>query len=100
MILILISLVAGIILGYSKLFGPKDKEKVMKLQKAGLYLLVFSMGLAIGNSKEIIENIKEVGINAIFISLSSIVFSILMVYITDRYIISRKKEKVWKIQLL
>jgi len=57
--------VTGLIFTRTKWFYPVTD----RLMTYSVYLLLFMMGLSVGLNPEIIENIANLGINALFIAL-------------------------------
>jgi len=79
--LIFLSLFLGIMVGaFLKL--PDTIVKVnSKFQLAGLFLLIFTMGIKIGNDENIIKNIKLIGLKSFSFALFTALFSAIAVYI-------------------
>ena len=77
---ILIIMSAGIILG----FILRKKRYIIKLfdklTSLSIYLLLFLLGLSIGNNELIINQFGQVGINAIALALSGIGGSVILSY--------------------
>lgn len=92
--LILISLAVGIIIGLFQLIPPKCLKWNAKFQQSGVILLLFSMGASIGANKEIIGNLRNMGVQAaVFATLTSIC-SITAVYIISKVVLLNKRRDV------
>jgi len=80
MIEILIIMFAGVILGF---ILRKQKYIIMlvdKLTSISIYLLLFLLGLGVGNNELIINQFSQVGINAILLAFAGISGSVLLSY--------------------
>lgn len=78
---ILIIMTTGILLGY--LF-KKNRSLITaadKLAGFSIYLLLFLLGLSIGNNKIIISNFAQIGFTSIILTLSGIIGSVFLSYI-------------------
>ncbi|MDD2890219.1 MAG: LysO family transporter [bacterium] len=91
MLIIIVLLLAGILCGF--LLRKKKRVIILadKLTNWTIYLLLLLLGIAIGSNKKIINNIGNIGINAIIIALGTIIGSILVSYIV--YLLYFKKAK-------
>jgi uncharacterized membrane protein YbjE (DUF340 family) len=72
-----LALFAGTLLGYS-LRGRK-RIKVDKASLAVIVILIFSLGFSIGSNDELLSAMPKVGLNALVISMLTILFSIVFV---------------------
>ena len=70
------------------------KEKLLwtgKVQTVAITCLVLLMGMRMGSNSEITENLSTIGVSAFVITLMTMIFSIVAIYITrklmkiDRY---------------
>jgi len=84
-------LIVGILIGYKEISHKKFLEKINYLQLGALILLLFVMGIRIGSDEKVINSIGEIGIKACIISISSILFSILTVFIYRKCMKLNKK---------
>ncbi|MFA5032097.1 MAG: LysO family transporter [bacterium] len=91
MLIIIILLLSGILFGFL-LRGKKGLITFAdKLTNWTIYLLLLLLGIAIGSNDKIINNIGDIGINAIIIALGTVIGSILVSYIV--YFLYFKKAK-------
>jgi len=74
MLNLLIALVAGITLGF--IFRNKKRANLEKVTLLTILALIFSLGFSIGSNTELLASMPRVGMNALFISLLTIIFSI------------------------
>lgn len=94
--LILISLVVGIIIGLLGIIPKKYMKFNSRFQQIGVVLLLFSMGASIGSNKELILNIKILGLKAVTFALFTCLFSIIFTYITTSIFLSQSMEETKK----
>jgi uncharacterized membrane protein YbjE (DUF340 family) len=82
---ILIIMLAGIFIGF--LFKKKRSLINAADQLAGLsiYLLLFLLGLSIGNNEIIIKNFARIGLTSVILTISGITGSVFFSYITYKY---------------
>ena len=92
LILYLTILAIGGIIGYKNLVREKLLSKINLLQTMCLLLLLFTMGVRIGLDNEVISSFFKLGLQAIVISLFTIVFSILSVKLVKRFVVETKRE--------
>ena len=69
----------GVFLVRKKLVPKKLLKKVSLLQSLSLYLLLGAMGYKIGADDRLISNLHVLGVKALIITVSAIIFSILFV---------------------
>ncbi|OCL28130.1 hypothetical protein U472_02775 [Orenia metallireducens] len=81
--LIVISLVIGMIIGYKGLLPENLYSFTDKLTIGGLFLLLFTMGIKIGSSSEVVSNLKTLGFKAIVLSLGSVLGSIILLVLFE-----------------
>lgn len=91
MIEILIIMFSGIILGF--IFRKKRSliTAADKLAGWSIYLLLFLLGLSVGNNEMVINNFAQIGLNSIIITLSGISGSIFLSFFA--YNIFFKKDE-------
>jgi len=85
MIEILIIMFSGIILGY--IFRRRRSIITIADKLAGwsIYLLLFLLGLSIGNNEMIINNFAQIGFNSILLTISGITGSVLLSFIAYKF---------------
>ena len=76
-------LIGGIIGGRVKIIENIDKN-LGKIQNISLLFLLFVMGVSIGINDKIISNLLSIGFKAGIISIFTIIFSIIAVYIVKK----------------
>lgn len=81
----------GAFLGYKELLSKKLISKLDIIQYLCLLFLLFLMGFKIGINRSILLSFHKLGLNAMVISLLSIIFSILGVKLVSKYLYSSKK---------
>lgn len=91
--LILVSLVIGIVIGIIGFIPKKYMKFNSKFQQIGVILLLFSMGASIGANKELIMELKTLGLKAITFALLTCLFSILFTYLTTSRFLKQKMEE-------
>jgi uncharacterized membrane protein YbjE (DUF340 family) len=72
-----VPLAAGILVGY--LLRNRKRIKLDKVSLAVIVILIFSLGFSIGSNNELLNALPEVGLNALIISVLTILFSIAFV---------------------
>ncbi|MEG1254543.1 LysO family transporter [Clostridium sp.] len=91
---ILIALLLGAVVGYFLKLGEKGKRINGKLQQLGVIFLLFSMGTSIGANKDIIKNLPVIGLKAFLFAVSTIGFSIALVYVLSKKFMMKDSDKV------
>ncbi|MCL1833966.1 MAG: LysO family transporter [Leptospirales bacterium] len=89
---ILIIMFSGIALGF---IIRKKRYVIMlfdKLTSFSIYLLLFLLGLSIGNNEIIINQFGRIGINAILLAFSGIVGSVMLSYFVYKFFKREEKE--------
>lgn len=92
LILYLAILMFGGIIGYKGKISKKIEVNLDKIQNISLLLLLFIMGITIGINDMVVNNLLSIGLRAIIISLSSIVFSIIFVKLISKYVLRSGDE--------
>lgn len=83
----------GILIGF-KWFPQKYNAINSKLQLICTAVLIFSMGVLLGNRPNFFKDIKELGFESIVIAIIPIVLSIIFVYIlTEKFMKSNNNFK-------
>lgn len=80
------ALILGGLLGWFNILPETFYKYTDKVTMAGLTVLLFSMGLSIGNNEEILRHINSLGIKALAIALFSIIGSVLVIWLLQRKI--------------
>ncbi|AZR72136.1 hypothetical protein BBF96_01235 [Anoxybacter fermentans] len=94
---ILITLIAGFIIGYLDLIPSKLQTYTQWLTTGGLIILLISMGAGISSNPELISKIKKLGMQSFLLASFSILGSILLVWILEKWLFSKKKgaDRKW-----
>ena len=84
-------MVAGIIIGAML----NDKKKIIsiidKLTNWAIYALLFLLGISVGLNKTIINNLDNIGVNALIITVGAVFGSIIMALITFKLFFKKQK---------
>lgn len=73
------------------LFPRKGKTANSRLQTALTILLIFTMGVSIGQNDDLLQNIASIGLDSALFCLLAMAASILLVYLATRKLLPRKK---------
>ena len=92
MIEILIIMFSGIILGF--IFKKRRSLITAADRFAGwsIYLLLFLLGLSIGNNRMIIDNFGQIGLNSILLTISGITGSLFLSFFVYRFIFKKDES--------
>ena len=82
--IILGALVAGVGIGLFFRPAAKNIKVVQRLQQAGVVLLLFCMGAGIGTNRELIANLRLIGLKAAVFAAATVFCSIAAVYWVTR----------------
>lgn len=86
MYIVVIFMVLGLLLGYFT-----DLKKYLKLiDKAYVFtviLLLFLMGVSIGNNKDLFSQFNVIGVEAILIAIFSIIGSVVFAYVINKKVL-------------
>ncbi|MGE0078337.1 MAG: LysO family transporter [Bacteroidales bacterium] len=89
MLTVVLIMISGIIAGYL----VKSREHLVKLNDRlttwAIYALLFLMGIGIGANKTIMSSLHTLGLNALIISVGGIAGSILLAWITYKYLFKK-----------
>lgn len=81
----------GILIG----FLLRKRKRIIQLNdhltNFAIYLLLFLLGLAVGSNEEIIQNIDEIGFNALLIAFFAVLGSISLAWVLNRFIFKKNK---------
>ncbi|MCE1198870.1 MAG: lysine exporter LysO family protein [Marinilabiliales bacterium] len=75
---ILLSLLAGILLGLLLLRKPLVLKFSNRLFSLSVYMLLFLLGVSVGRNKEVMSNLGKIGYEALVIAVASIAGSVLL----------------------
>ncbi|MBM7557944.1 LysO family transporter [Halanaerobacter jeridensis] len=82
----IISLIIGICIGYFNLLPNQITDLAHYLILGGLFVLLFIMGFEIGNNDKILNNLNQIGLEAILLAGGSIAGSLIMIYVFHSYL--------------
>lgn len=88
---IIIVLIIGIIIGSLAKPSEQFKKRISQLQFLGVTLLLFAMGAGLGLNKDLLNNLKEIGLVGFIFALLTTLFSIICVYLTTSLYARRNK---------
>ncbi|MGI6479593.1 MAG: LysO family transporter [Salinivirgaceae bacterium] len=80
MFTVIIIIALGIIVGYFLRNKSKTKSFIEKLTMVVIFALLFVLGVAIGNDKNIMNSLQTLGLQAMIISLGAIAGSVLLAW--------------------
>ncbi|WP_294176850.1 LysO family transporter [Coprobacter sp.] len=86
-------MLAGIFIGYFLKQQKKLFKIIGKLNMWIIFLLLFSMGLSIGNNKSIIQSLDHFGITAIIIGFAATAGSVLLSIPLYKFLFKRQSDK-------
>ncbi|MDO5718125.1 MAG: LysO family transporter [Tissierellia bacterium] len=92
MIKFLVFFIFGILAGKGLELDSEKRKIIQILQSGAVLSILFIMGISLGQNKELVSNIGSIGFKSIVFSLSSIFFSILLVFLYEKYIYSRRRD--------
>ena len=93
---IILSHVFGITIGILGFIPKKYMKLNSKFQQIGVILLLFSMGASIGANKELLLNLKELGLKAITFAILTCLFSIIFTYLVTSKFLKQSVEEIRK----
>jgi hypothetical protein len=79
---LVVVLVAGMALGF--VFRNRKRVNLEKVTLLTILALIFSLGFNIGSDNELLASMPRVGVNALLISLLTIVFSVVFLEIARK----------------
>ncbi len=86
MLELITALIIGIVIGMKK-FSEKDKKHLQRSLNYLLLMLIFFMGAEMGSNSEIMVKLPEFGSIAIILALSTILGSIIFVYVAEKTVL-------------
>ena len=90
---IFIVLGIGFFIGFRGFLNEKALKWNGKIQTLWLIILIFSMGVGIGNNKEVIGNLPKLGGQAFVFALLSVAGSVIFVFIFSKIFLERGEKK-------
>lgn len=81
MLLIILSLVAGIAVGYSVSLSEHQKKQLERFYTMLIFLLLFAMGLSLGNNQSLLVDLPRIGVYSLLFAIITILGSVLAVWL-------------------
>lgn len=91
--IIIVSLLAGVVIGLVGIIPRRYMKFNSRFQQAGVILLLFSMGASIGSNRELILKLKSIGLKSITFALLACFFSILFTYLVTSKFLKQNMEE-------
>lgn len=86
----MVSLVAGIVIGFFCSLKDNWLKMVQWLTMAGLFILLAAMGAQLGSNEKVLANLERIGLQALLLASLAVLGSIIAVYIVFRWLESGK----------
>lgn len=86
-------LILGAYIGFKDKISEKLKSQLNNIQNICLLFLLFIMGVKIGIDENVIASFFTIGLKAIIISIFTVSFSILGVFLVSKFILG-KRDKI------
>jgi len=93
MLLLIIFMLSGIILGYILRKNNRAILFAEKISTVFICILLLCLGISFGKNKEVLNNLTKFGLDAIIISLSGIIGSIIVSYLVYKYLFKEKENE-------
>lgn len=93
MLIVIAVMIAGVFVGHLLKKNKRLFKFIGKLNMWIIFLLLFVMGLSIGNNPQIIDNLSGLGVSAILIGLVSTMGSVFAAYLVYKYIFEKGEKK-------
>lgn len=88
---IILVLLIGMAIGIKMPSTDKVKKNISKFQFLGVMILLFAMGAGLGLNKDLLSNLKSMGIEATVFAVLTTFLSIAFVFISSRFLLKEKK---------
>ncbi len=69
-----------------------NRKRVQLLQTLSVLLILFIMGINLGKNQELISNLGKLGFRSAAFAVSSILFSVLFVFLYEKLVYNKKQE--------
>lgn len=90
---IFLVLLLGFGLGLSGIVKGRGIQVNNRLQTVWLLLLIFCMGVSIGRSEEVIQNLPTLGGRALLFSVLTVLGSVVLVFLVSKVFLERRDGK-------
>lgn len=84
--LVILSLLAGVVIGYLRPPGEARSKLIQRVTIAGLFILLASMGAQLGADQNILSNLDTIGLKAVLLASLSVLGSVVLVYAVFRWL--------------
>lgn len=81
---VLLSLAAGVFIGWACPLSPRGVRLVQKTTLAALFVLLGSMGAQLGANEAVLRSLNTMGLRALILAGASVAGSVLLVYLFTR----------------
>lgn len=85
-------LILGAYIGFKDKISEKLKSQLNNIQNICLLFLLFIMGIKIGIDENVINSFLSLGLKAIIMSVFTVGFSIIGVFLVSKFILGRKDK--------
>ena len=89
---ILIVMMIGVVIG-AKIFPKKFKRQNEIGQMVCTILLIFAMGLMLGNRDDLMSQLSSIGLVSLVLALGGILGSVAIVYLLTEWLMKPKKRR-------
>lgn len=89
MFIVIALMVCGIITGYLL----RNREIIKhsgKFVSGAIFLLLFLLGVAVGNNKNILDHLDTIGLKALVVTLAAVLGSSMMAWLVFKYIFKKQ----------
>jgi predicted Na+-dependent transporter len=92
LIIILSFIVGGFLLGLIFRDNSKAGALFTRLTDISIYILLLFLGISVGANREIIDNIGQIGIQVIIITIIGLLGSISLAYFVGKWFFDKEKK--------
>jgi uncharacterized membrane protein YbjE (DUF340 family) len=85
-------LILGAYIGFKDKISEKMKSQLNNIQNICLLFLLFIMGIKIGIDENVINSFFSLGLKAVIMSVFTVGFSIIGVFLVSKFILGRKDK--------
>ncbi len=85
-------LILGAYIGFKDKISEKLKSRLGTIQNICLLFLLFIMGIKIGIDENVINSFLSIGVKAFIMSIFTVGFSIIGVFLVSKFIIGKVKK--------
>ena len=92
MVVLLILMAAGMIVGYLIRRLKRTIKSAGVLVTVAVYLLLLTLGIAIGRNEAVLSRIPTLGVRALLLTIGAVLGSVLAGWLFARFILPKKDE--------